>query len=95
MFLFTGDQSDGAKRPSKGGYGRRDFRKFGYENGTFVHIEIPLLGGRLCEVAYTNPLIPLQFFFIFQPMERSLVPLAMPVTVHGATGAKARVSHGR
>ena len=46
---------------------------------------MPLLGGRLCEVAYTNPLLPL-LKINFTPIRPEgehgpLCPLAKPVTV--------------
>ena len=61
---------------------------------------MPLLGGRLCEVAYTNPLLPL-LKISFTPIKGEhgpLCPLAMPVTVvqpgfvngGGGGGAKRR-----
>ena len=43
---------------------REIVRKFVYENGIFLHIKY-LLGGRLCEVAYTNPLPSLLYMFLF------------------------------
>ena len=36
-----------------------------------VHIIMPLLGGKLCEVAYTNPLLPLVKIY-FTPIEGSM-----------------------
>ena len=45
-------------------HGREIVRKFVYENGIFLHIKY-LLGGRLCEVAYTNPLPSLLYMFLF------------------------------
>ena len=44
-----------------------------------------LLGGWLCEVTYTNPLLPSSFENYFTPIKGAgawpLVPLAIPVTV--------------
>ena len=61
-----------AKRPSGGGcerfppsHGREIFWNFMYENFIFLDIIMLLLGDRLCEVVYTNPLPPpfLHFFY--------------------------------
>ena len=57
-------------------FGREIFLKFVYENGIFcVHIIMPLLWGRLCEAAYTNPLLPLVKIY-FTPIEGSMGPYA-------------------
>ena len=63
-----------------------------FENsGKHAH-EIPLLGGILCEVAYTNPLIPLSIFFI--PINGGGGPCALSYA-NESGAAKARVTHRR
>ena len=61
--------------------------KFVYMKTTFLAHWMALLGGWLCEVTYTNPLLPPPLLLknYFTPIKGAaawpLVPLAMPVTV--------------
>ena len=101
--FVNGGQSEGAKWPSGGRVweGGPTVGRF-FENScmktTFLAHWMPLLGGWLCEVTYTNPLLPPSFEKLFYSNQEGggMAPCALSYASDGGAaricqrGAKAR-----